>query len=351
MDKFFAVKHDSPEANNVLGNNVWAKQAYAFVHMCLYGYNKKYQKAFTQLLLRSAREPVTEEVFKQCFRFPKGKDKNGNEVFREMSYKDILNEIRSYCDFTVYDRQVLQPKKKSDPDLIVVPKPLELRDATQSEIGRIKGDALILGHHLKEARTELIAPYIRGERDPDLLAALGMYDRANGEPERGQKLLEAAYKDKTKRADACIELARIRLTDAMAKPGESGGRLSAAQVAAVLGPIQLARPQPPPRPALYDLAGETWMRAGVKPKRDDAALLIEGAQLFPTRLKLAYQAGVVAAEAGELQAAHALADHGIKWAPDGAAKKRFEDLKAALPPAPAQPPAAQAAPAEAAAKK
>jgi hypothetical protein len=286
-------------------------------------------------------------MFKQCFRFPKGKDKNGNETFREMSYKDILQEIRSYCDFTVYERVVIQPKKKADPDLIVVPKPLELREATQSEIGRIKGDALVLGHHVKEARTEYIAPYIRGERDPDLLAALGMYDRANGEPERARKFLELAYKDKTKRTDACIELSRIRLTEAMAAPGESGGRLSAAQVADVMGPLRLARPQQPPKPSLYDVAGETWMRAGVKPTRDDAAMLIEGALLFPTRLKLAYQAGVVAAEAGEIQAAHALADHGIKWAPDGTAKKRFEDLKAALPPAPPAP-AGQAAPAQAA---
>ena len=64
----------------------------------------------------------------------------------------------------------------------------------------------------------------------------------------------------------------------------------------------------------------------------------EGAQLFPTRLKLVYQAAVVAGDAGELQAAHALADHGIKYGPDEKVKKRFEDLKATLPPAPPAPP-------------
>jgi hypothetical protein len=52
LDKFFAVKHDSKEATNVLGNNVWAKQAYAFVHMCLYGYKGKFQKPFMTFLQR-----------------------------------------------------------------------------------------------------------------------------------------------------------------------------------------------------------------------------------------------------------------------------------------------------------
>ena len=47
-----------------------------------------------------------------------------------------------------------------------------------------------------------------------------------------------------------------------------------------------------------------------------------------------FLAAVIASEAKELQPAHALADHGIRFAPDGSAKKRFEDLKAALPPAP-----------------
>lgn len=59
---------DSPEAINPLGNNVWAKQSYAFVHMCLYGRGKRYQKPFATFLTRLGKEPVSEELFKECFK-------------------------------------------------------------------------------------------------------------------------------------------------------------------------------------------------------------------------------------------------------------------------------------------
>jgi hypothetical protein len=328
MDKFFAVTHDSEEATNPLGNNRWAKQAYAFVHMCLYGNRGKYQKMFVTFLQRSAREPVTEAMFKECFRIPKSDGK-----FKEISYKDMLMEIRGYCDFTVYEAKLFTAKK-GGPDLIDVPKPLALREATQSEVGRIKGEALVLAGHEKQARAELIAPYQRGERDPDLLAALGVYEKNAGENERARKFLEAAFAGKSKRPDANLELARYRYADALAKPAEAGGLFSSAQVSAVIEPLKLGRGQPPHLYPLYELAAETWVRSGMKPKRDDVMIVIEGAQLFPTRLKLVFQAAALAGEAGEYQAAHALADHGIKYSPEAAGKKRFEDLKKTFPPAP-----------------
>ncbi len=331
FDRFFAVKHDSPEATNVLGNNVWAKQAYAFVHMCLYGYKGKYLKQFTTFMQRSAREPVTEAMFKECF---------------NMSYNSMLTEIRSYCEFTVYEAKYYKSKE----DVIIPPPPLDLRDATQAEIGRIKGEAMVLAGRMKEARVELIAAYTRGERDPNLLASLGLYEREHGEADRARKFLEAAFVGKSKRIDANVELARFRLADATAKPEAPNGRFSAAQVAAILEPLKLARGQPPPSYALYETAAETWMKSAAVPTREDARMVIEGAQLFPMRLKLIFLGAVIASEAKELVPAHALVDHGIRFAPDGPAKKRFEDLKAALPPAPPSEPEPAPAPTPAATK-
>ena len=67
-------------------------------------------------------------------------------------------------------------------------------------------------------------------------------------------------------------------------------------------------------------------------------MIVEGAQRFPLRLKLVFQAALMAADLGELQSAHALADHGIKYAPEGPARTRFEELKKELPAAPPPPP-------------
>jgi hypothetical protein len=326
LDKFFAVKHDSLEATNVLGNNVWAKQAYAFVHMCLYGYKGKFQKAFTTFLQRSMREPVTEEMFKECF---------------NMTYNKMLLEIRSYCDFTVYESKYYKSKE----DVIIPPPPLELREATQAEIGRIKGEALLLAGHTQAARAELVAAYQRGEREPNLLGAIGLFERAHGEEERARKFLEAAYAAKINRSDALLEVARFRYADALAKPEAGSGQFTGAQVSSIMMPLLAARKQPPPLAAVYDLAADTLARSAVKPNRDDAIMVVEGAQLFPLRLKLVYQAALMALELGELQSAHALAAHGIKYSPDENARNRFAELKAALPPAPPVAEAAVEAPA------
>ena len=330
FEKFFAVEHDSVEATNVLGNNRWAKQAYAFVHMCLYGMNGKYQKQFATFLQRLAREPANEAMFKEVF---------------NKTYKQMLMEMRGYIDFTVYQHKEYRSKE----DVIIAPKPLALRDATESEVGRIKGEAMVLAGRAKEARVQLIAPYSRGERDPYLLAALGIYEKNYGEEVRARKFLEAAFVAKAKRPDACLELARFRLADAMAKPA-AGEKLSAQQTVSVLAPLVFAHGKPPILPAIYDLAGDIWAHSSATPTKEDAKLMIEGAQLFPLKLKLVFQAGVMARDAGEVRLAHVLADHGIRYGPEAKVKERFEALKASLPPAPPEPaealtPAPAAAPA------
>jgi len=315
LDKFFAVAHDSSEATNVLGNNRWAKQAYAFVHMCLYGLNGKYQKPFATFLQRLAREPASEELFRQVF---------------NRTYKQMLLELRGYIDFTVYQHREYRSKE----DVIVPPPPVELRDATQAEVGRIKGEAMVLAGRVKPARAEFAAPYTRGERDPYLLAALGLYEQRHGDAARSRKFLEAAFAGGARRSEANLELARLRLAEALAAPG-AGTQLAPSQTRAVLAPLQLAHGKPPLLPAVYDVAGDVWARSAAVPTRDEAKLMVEGAMLFPTRLRTVYQAGVLARDAGDLQSAHALADHGVKYAPTPEARQRFTGLKESLPPAPA----------------
>jgi hypothetical protein len=318
LEKFFSVQHDSPEALNPLGNNRWAKQAYAFVHMCLYGRGGRFQKAFSTFLVRSARERVTESLFKECF---------------NMTYARMLDELRGYIEFTDYETKVYRSKQ----DAIVPPPPLALRDATQSEIGRIKGETILLAGHTAAARTELIAPYIRGERDPQLLASLGLFEHSAGEDDRARKFLQASVDGRVPRPDAYLELARLKYADASASPAAPDGKFSPEQTRAVINLVTAAHTQPPPLAALYELAADTWTRSAVTPGRDDVGVLIEGVRLFPSRLRLVYQTASLCADAGMIPQAHALAGHGLGVAPDAPTRARFEALKAALPPEPAAP--------------
>jgi len=70
--------------------------------MCLYGLNGKYQKPFATFLQRLAKEPPSEELFKQVF---------------NRTYKQMLMELRGYIDFTVYQHREYRSKE----DVIIPP--------------------------------------------------------------------------------------------------------------------------------------------------------------------------------------------------------------------------------------
>src|SRR5262249_28448220 len=140
----------------------------------LYGDGGKHQEAFITFIRRLDKEPVSEALFKECFK---------------KSYSDMELTIRGYVEYTTHKvAGVAAQKGQKLPE----PPPFELRDATEAEVGRIKGDALRLAGHEDAAHLAMIAPYIRGERDPQLLAALGLQEKAAGDPARARKFLEAA---------------------------------------------------------------------------------------------------------------------------------------------------------------
>lgn len=289
----------------------WNAQAYAFVHMCLYGRNQKYQRPFLQFITRLDREPLSEELFKECFK---------------MDYKKMALELRGYIDFTDHKYMQYSAKKgQSLPD----PPSFELRDAPDAVVGRIKGEALRLGGHGAEAQNALIAPYIRGERDPRLLAALGLNEKLAGNDERARKFLEAASNGKVDRARAYLELARLRLDAARAKPGAKDDRLDEAQVASVLTPLFTARTTPPPMAEVYALIAETWSLSAVPPQQEHLDVVLEGVRLFPRDTALVMRATLLAAKRGFPQRAGELARLGMRVATDSGDKDKFRLIASA----------------------
>lgn len=314
--RFFAVQHNDSVALNPLGNNLWAKQAYAFVHMCLYGLNKKYQKPFLTFVERSGREPVSEAMFEACF----GKNFRGMEQV-----------LRNYIRATDHKSERFKVRGEGMPE----PPPLALRDASPAEIGRIKAETMKLAGRDDQARLELIAPYKRGELDGDLLGALALEESAAGHTDAARPLLEAAVYRKARRPRVYLELAAIHLAAAKKHPEGEGGRLSRVQTAAVLRLLFSARERPPALPAVYALIAETWAASEAAPKRANLEVLDDGVRQFPRDIPLISSAAELNARHGFAAAAAALATHGLKLPLDAVTRARFEELRAAAPdPAP-----------------
>jgi hypothetical protein len=309
-------------------NAFWSAQCYAFVHMCLYGSGKKYQKPLIEFVSRLNDEPASEQLFQQCF---------------HRTYKQMAIELRSYLQFTLHTYVEFKAKKGH---ALPEPPPFDVREATEAEIGRIKGEILRLGGHEDEAHLALIAPYIHGSKDPRLLAALGLDEVAAAHDDRAIKFLEAATRAKVGRTRAYIELARLLYKAALGDGGEAV-RLTPEQLSPVFSLLRAVHGQPPLMADEFSLYLDAWAHAAVPPTRNEFAQVLEGLQAFPRDAGLLMQAVLLASKLGYADYAQALAGRGVKiFSRDPAQRDRFQLLASAMArdvaPETAASPAAQA---------
>ena len=290
----------------------WAAQCYAFVHYCLYGLGQKNQRPFVTYVHRLAEQEPTEELFKECFK---------------KTYRQFATELRGYIDFTAHKKIEFRAKKGQE---LPEPPAVTLQPAPDADVGRIKGEVLRLGGHGIEAHNTLIAPYVRGERDPRLLAALGLDEKLAGHDDRARKFLEAAATAKVERARAYLELARLRLAEARSSLKSPEARLDAEQTSAVLTPLFTARQQKPPLAGVYALIAETWSLSAMVPQAEHLAVVIEGVRLFPGNTALLMQATLLAAKRGFPAEAKALADRGAKIAKEPGEQDQFRLIASAF---------------------
>ncbi|MBI2517667.1 MAG: hypothetical protein HYV95_12255 [Opitutae bacterium] len=319
LDAMFALQADSALAQNPI-DNVWAKQCYAFVHWGLYGDYGRHQREFLTFVNRAGREPLTEALFKECFK---------------LGYDEMLQALRGHIEFTRSKVAGVQADKGQK---IPAPPPVVVREATEAEIGRLKGEAFALAGHPAAALEVLILSYRRGERDSALLASLGLAELAGGDTARARKLLEKAVAGQVVRPRAYLELARLRLAEGLAQPKGGQGKLSSEQTAGVLEPLFAARTQPPALAEIYELMAEAWTASAFPPTAAHLAAVEQGVKLFPRNTALVYRAADLRAQNGFPAEAHGLVRLGLKVARDEPTRAKFEQLQARLPAlAPAQP--------------
>jgi len=300
---------DDPAVRN--GAPGWARQCFAFVHFCLYGAEKKYQAGLVEYARRACAGPVTEKDFQESF---------------GLTYKQMESALRSYIARPTHTSILLKTKSGSGP---IYAKPtFDLRDATEAESGRIKGETLRLAGRLKEASNALIIPYLRKVRDPNLLASIGLLEMQDNDPDRARKFLEDATKENVVRPRAYVALAQLRLAAALAAPAAADGKLDARQLASVLEPIFTARAQLPLTQDAYALIAEAWNHASAQPTDANLEILLEGVLRYPQNIDLLHATAQLEASHGTPATADMLIKRGIRMAPDGATIERFESLRA-----------------------
>jgi hypothetical protein len=177
---------------------------------------------------------------------------------------------------------------------------VDLRDATTAEYARIWGnwglmeiqfvrdqDPLMVHPYISQAEHTLTGPYRRGEREPGFMAVLGLHDVGMKRIAEARPILESAAAEKVNYPRIYVELARIRLKEALATPAGAGGKLSRLQVASVLEALQSARRLSPPQDGTYLLYALALANAEAEPKPEDFAVLDEGLLYFPSEPDLA----------------------------------------------------------------
>ena len=300
----------------------WQSQAALFVRWGLEADRHAHREAFWKFVDRSAVLGPSEALFTECF----GLD--------PAAARDL---VAAYLPAAVRRTLHFRPARKAKLA------PLVLRNATDAHIARIKGDwerlevpyvkgisEELAPKYLEQARRTLKRGYDRGERDPRLLAVMGLCEVDAGNDAGAREYLEAAAAIGPIRPRANLELARLRLAEYRAGTGAAAASLNVNQLAEVLKPLFAARTEEPPLPEVYELIADAWSHAEPVPTRGHLAVLDEGVRLFPRRLSLVLSAAELNHQHGYREQAVAFAEIVARLADNETMRDRAAKLQEAL---------------------
>lgn len=264
----------------------WQAQAALFVRWGLEADGGAHRAALWKFTDLAAVRGVSEELFAACF---------------GVDFAVAQTQLAAYLPVAVRKSATFRIARAA-----AKPAPLALRNATDSEIARLKGDwerlevpyvkkisPALASKYLEQARRTFRRAYDRDSRDPGLLAAMGLCELDAGDEAAAREFLEAAAALGPIRARANCELGRLRLAAARVQPTGAAGQIGADQVAEILRPLFAARADRPPQAEVYETIAEVWAWAAPRATRGHLAVLDEGIRLFPRRSALVLRAAEV----------------------------------------------------------
>jgi hypothetical protein len=228
---------------------------------------------FWQLLERAASEPVTESLVRECL---------------GLAYAGLDASVAGHGATTRTLRWTLSNAAARLPG--------KLEDASSRQVARIKGEwerlevryvrqhrPELAGHYLELARGTLRRAYDRGDRDPQLLASLGLLELEAGDKAAAIGYLEQAAEGGVVRPRAYFELARLRYDQLVGRSTREDGKYTAGQVESVVRPLLAGTRQSPALAASYQLMAHVAAQGVEPPSREVTEALREGARLFPAK--------------------------------------------------------------------
>jgi hypothetical protein len=238
--------------------------AQEFLRFALYGEQGKYAAAFLRFVDKAGRESVNEEFFKECFGMSYGKMENFMST--------TLNGMSVTRTYEMRGKMPPMP-------------PFVVRDATQAEIGRIRGDIFYLENKPARAIEAMRLAYWRGERDPELLAALADLEQRYGSRERCEKILAALSKLPRPPARALVTQVRRASMDTINNLPPNG-HLEVADTSRLLSEIIKTMGKVGPNEDLCETFAEVVLRSKGTPGERIVIFLKNLARSFPDNKKI-----------------------------------------------------------------
>ena len=285
------------------------------------------REALWKFAARAAEAPVTEELFEAHFGF---------------GFSELRDRLSDYLPKAVKESKAIKPGKQP-------PLPeIEVARATPNEIARVRGEweRLAIGHvqrrlpqvrepYIAQARRTLRRAFDAGDRDPRLLATMGLCEIDAGNPTGARQFLEPAIAAGVVRPRAYYELAKLRFDD-LRRGAPETKIFSFTELAPIFEPLRRSLTQAPALADIFILLGQAWERCELAPNDSEIKELEMGARLFARRTAVAYPIALALSKHGKKTEAGAVLDAVAGSVIDQSTRAEITRLRAELAAAPVE---------------
>jgi len=301
-----------------------------FIRWCLDAKKHTRRDALWGFVAQAAVREPDEAMFRQAF---------------GLSETEVLEQLGDYLPNAVRKTVELKFEPASKPSSAEPPppgRPLVQRRASPDEIARIKGgwqrleitfvkDRVpeLLPSYVAQARQTLMQAYNNGDRDPNLLAEIGLFECDIGDSSTARSFLESAAAAEVISPRVYVELAKLRLAEALPPPGLPG-KLTEGDAGKILALLNQGRAQSPPQLETYLLICQCLTNRDQPLAPAEITALEEGLALFPHQMDLRYNIAAAEAHGGSAEAARTIVDGALKENLNSDDRSAFAELRASL---------------------